>query len=283
MIEWNVGEREVLPSDRANYIGGILNETTYGEASLEEGVVDLLADIQHYCDQNELDFEDLLSSAQEHYSAERDVQSYIKDNIEKAASGAGVTDRAWAVYTLGEIGAVKDGKYLDEVKVALSTAARQDPDPDVRRAAITTVGNYRLITQETQNALVGATLHDAVREVRVAAVSALGELISPERDQYDVSRLRPANKSGVFAALIRALEDKDAAVRAAAARELGTAGPNRTTEKALRALVKREANGGMAIEVLEAARTALTFVSAAGEKEKVHVPMPGLTAGGPER
>jgi hypothetical protein len=56
MIEWKNGPGGITPEDRRDYIHGMLAETTYGQENPENGVIDLLVDLQHYCHLMGIDF-----------------------------------------------------------------------------------------------------------------------------------------------------------------------------------------------------------------------------------
>lgn len=63
MIEWTNGPGGITPEDRRNYIHGIFSETTYGAESPENGVIDLLSDLMHYCHLRGIDFYESSSTA----------------------------------------------------------------------------------------------------------------------------------------------------------------------------------------------------------------------------
>lgn len=52
----------------------ICGEQEQGDGDAEAGVTDLLADIQHYCDSENLDFQELLKRATMHHDAEVDEE-----------------------------------------------------------------------------------------------------------------------------------------------------------------------------------------------------------------
>jgi hypothetical protein len=72
VIEWTMAEDEgIKPEHRRDYISGIFQETTYGEDSKETGVVDMLADLMHFCDLENIDFDKSLRIAKVHFREEK--------------------------------------------------------------------------------------------------------------------------------------------------------------------------------------------------------------------
>ena len=77
-IEWIIEGSTPTPEERRDYIHGIFNETSYGEDTLDTGVVDLLADLMHYCDLEEIDFELCLNNARMHFNYEAEKGGRIE-------------------------------------------------------------------------------------------------------------------------------------------------------------------------------------------------------------
>jgi len=93
MIEWTMGEdEEIKPEHRRDYIGGIFQETTYGEDDNESGVADMLADLMHFCDLENIDFDDKLRIAKLHFKEEKDGAARVRAEKKEAGDGHKVVE-----------------------------------------------------------------------------------------------------------------------------------------------------------------------------------------------
>jgi hypothetical protein len=63
MIKWTNEPGGISPEDRRDYIHGMMAETTYGQEIPENGVIDLLDDLMHYCCLMGIDFYESSSAA----------------------------------------------------------------------------------------------------------------------------------------------------------------------------------------------------------------------------
>jgi hypothetical protein len=77
VIEWVIKNKKhgATPNERADYIAGVLSETSYGECAGEEGVVELLADLMHYCRARRISFHQARLKAEWHHRCEESVES----------------------------------------------------------------------------------------------------------------------------------------------------------------------------------------------------------------
>lgn len=124
----------------------------------------------------------------------------------------------------------------DLIAPALANALRNDPETDVRRAAVSALRSMGPAALEGMKAVAEALKDDKDPRVRQTSAAALGRMIKqPNPRQDDIDAVKPA-----LPILLMALKDEHAGTRAAAAESLGRFGPtaSEATSQLLEIVVK---------------------------------------------
>jgi HEAT repeat protein len=146
----------------------------------------------------------------------------------KALESPETSKRAGAAVVLGQIG--------PDARAAVSTLMKtlKDPDDTVRKNSAEALEQIGSLTQSHLGALIEVLTSDSNGEVRLAVVSV-------------IKRMGTEGETAV-PALIKVLEDKEAAVRQKAATTLGTLGPVAKTAVAPLAKALKDENSGVRAE-----------------------------------